>query len=154
MLTSTLPHRMPSAAPRGSNAPFQGLPASIAFIRRHLRPIAIGALLGTTLGAGYLATATSQYTAIATLSIDTSRANPAGDQTMVTDWQSQSAYVDSQVALLQSPATLRGVVTLLDLALRLGLLRRRRVLHRQDRFRVQAGRCRGVRDLRWRRLTS
>ena len=116
MLTSTLPHRMPSAAPRGSNAPFQGLPASIAFIRRHLRPIAIGALLGTTLGAGYLATATSQYTAIATLSIDTSRANPAGDQTMVTDWQSQSAYVDSQVALLQSPATLRGVVTLLDLA--------------------------------------
>ncbi len=115
MLTSAMHHHTPPAAPRGSAAPFRGLPASVAFLRRRARPIAVGALAGIALGVIYLSVATSQFTAVATLNIDSSRANPTGDQPMASDWQSQSAYVDSQVALLQSPATLRGVVAQLDL---------------------------------------
>ena len=115
MLTSAQAYRTPPTRPQGGNTPFSGLPASIAFIRRRTRPIALGAMLGVALGALYLALATSQYTAIATVNIDSSRANPTGDQPMASDWQSQSAYIDSQVALMQSPATLRGVVAQLDL---------------------------------------
>jgi succinoglycan biosynthesis transport protein ExoP len=97
------------------STPFQGLPAGLAFLRRRIRPIATGALIGTALGALYLTLATSQFTSIAILNIDSSRANPTGDAPMASDWQSQSAYIDSQVALLQSPATLRGVVAQMDL---------------------------------------
>ena len=109
----------PMADPPGfsgaSALPFQWLPSGVAFFRRRLRPIVSCGALGFVLGIGYLSTATPQYTAIATLSIDPSRAHPVGGQQGSTDWQSESAYVESQVTLLQSPATLRGVVAKLHL---------------------------------------
>jgi succinoglycan biosynthesis transport protein ExoP len=91
-------------------APFQWLPSGVAFIRRQVWPIVGIGALGLALGVGYLAFATPEYTAIATLSIDPSRAHPVGGHQSPADWQSESAYIESQVALIQSPATLRGVV--------------------------------------------
>ena len=118
MLNSYTPNRAAPDPPpwRGMDAaPFQWLPSAIGFIRRRQRPIVACGVLGVVFGAIYLMVATSQYTAVATLSIDPGHANPADGQMIITDWQSQSAYVDSQVALIQSPATLHGVVTQLDL---------------------------------------
>jgi polysaccharide biosynthesis transport protein len=118
MLNTFIPNRaLPDPPPwSGMNrAPFQWLPSGIAFIRRRLRLIMGCSILGVIFSVVYLALTTSQYTAVATLNIDSGRANPVGGQPAITDWQSQSAYVDSQVALIESPATLRGVVTQLDM---------------------------------------
>lgn len=98
-----------------SAAPFQWLPTGVAFIRRRMRLILGCSGLGFVLAIAYLTLSTPQYTAIATLSIDPSRTHPVGGQQDPTDWQSESAYVESQVVLIQSPATLRGVVTQLHL---------------------------------------
>ncbi|WP_137126163.1 Wzz/FepE/Etk N-terminal domain-containing protein [Roseomonas sp. HF4] len=105
----------PSVPPRQDAAPFAWLPAGVAFLRRRLVLIAGCAAVGVVLGAGYLATTTPQYTAVATLTIDTRRAHPVGGQQSSGDWQSESAYVESQVELIRSPATLRGVVERLQL---------------------------------------
>ena len=114
----------PSAGPYGPSPapsspadppPFQWLPAGIAFIRRRLVLIAGCAAIGVALGVTYLATTRPLFTAVATLTIDTRRAHPAGSQQASGDWQSESAYVESQVELIRSPATLRGVVERLDL---------------------------------------
>jgi succinoglycan biosynthesis transport protein ExoP len=105
----------PPPGPGLNAAPFQWLPAGIAFLRRRRHPVVACATVMLVLGAVYLLFATSRYTAVATLNIDPTRANPVGDQPVISDWQSQSAYIDSQVALIQSPATLRGVVTQIDL---------------------------------------
>jgi polysaccharide biosynthesis transport protein len=109
------PMQDPPQLPGLNAAPFQWLPAGVAFGRRQIRPIIGCGVLGLGLGIAFLAIATPRYTAIATLSIDPGRAHPVGGQQAPTDWQSESAYVESQVALLQSPATLRGVVTQLHL---------------------------------------
>ncbi len=114
-LNATPARPSPQPAPGGSALPFQWLPVSAAFLRRRLWPILGCATLGITLGAAYIATATPQYTAVATLSIDARRAHPAGGGPASTDWQSESAYVESQVELIRSPATLRGVVDALHL---------------------------------------
>ncbi|MDB5396948.1 MAG: hypothetical protein JWM91_4454 [Rhodospirillales bacterium] len=105
----------PPPSPGLSAAPFQWLPTGVAFIRRRLRLILGCSALGLALGVAYLMFATPQYTAIATLSIDPSRARPIGGQQDPTDWQSESAYIESQLVLIQSPATLRGVVRQLHL---------------------------------------
>jgi succinoglycan biosynthesis transport protein ExoP len=114
-LNSGRPMQDPPQLPGLTGAPFQWLPSGVAFARRQLRPIAGCGALGLVLGVAFLATATPQYTAIATLSIDPGRAHPVGGQQGPSDWQSESAYVESQVVLIQSPATLRGVVTKLHL---------------------------------------
>lgn len=114
-LNTGRPMQDPPQFPGLTGAPFQWLPSGVAFARRQLRPIIGCTALGLVLGVAYLATATPQYTAIATLSIDPSRAHPVGGQQGPSDWQSESAYVESQVVLIQSPATLRGVVKQLHL---------------------------------------
>ncbi len=115
----------PSAGPYGpapgppspvDPPPFQWLPAGIAFFRRRLILIAGAAAVGIALGVGYLASTRPLYTAVATLTIDTRRAHPVGGQQASGDWQSESAYVESQVELIRSPATLRRVVDRLNLA--------------------------------------
>lgn len=119
MLNTFIPNRsMPDSPPWSeTNAvPFQWLPSGITFVRRRLRPIVGCALLGVVIGAVFFILVPSQYTAVATLNIDSSRANPVGGQPLISDWQTESAYIDSQVALIESPATLRGVVTQLNLA--------------------------------------
>lgn len=118
MLNTLIPNRsMPSHQPWSETnaAPFQWLPSGITFVRRRLRPLVGCALIGVTLGAAFFILVPSQYTAVAILNIDSSRANPVGGQPMISDWQTESAYIDSQVALIESPATLRGVVTQLNL---------------------------------------
>jgi succinoglycan biosynthesis transport protein ExoP len=95
--------------------PFQWLPAGVSFFRRQMRPIIGCGVLGLAVGVAYLGVATPQYTAIATLIIDTRNAHPVGGEVAAPDWQSESAYVESQVELIQSPATLRGVVDQLHL---------------------------------------
>jgi uncharacterized protein involved in exopolysaccharide biosynthesis len=109
------PMQDPPQFPGLAGSPFQWLPSGVAFARRQLRPIIGFSALGLVLGFAYLAIATPQYTAIATLSIDPSRAHPVGGQQGPSDWQSESAYVESQVVLIQSPGTLRGVVKQLHL---------------------------------------
>jgi succinoglycan biosynthesis transport protein ExoP len=108
---------MPAAPqmPGANAAPFQWLPSGVAFVRRRLWPIVGCGALGLALGVGFLCVATPQYTAIATISIDPGRAHPVGGQQTPADWQSESAYIESQVELIHSPATLRGVVTQLHL---------------------------------------
>lgn len=105
----------PSPQPLADGGPFAWLPAGVAFLRRRLVLIAGCGGLALVIGVGYLATTTRQYTAVATLSIDTRRAHPVGGQQASGDWQSESAYVESQVELIRSPATLRGVVERLQL---------------------------------------
>jgi succinoglycan biosynthesis transport protein ExoP len=95
--------------------PFQWLPAGVSFFQRQIRPIAGCAALGLVIGAVYLSVATSQYTSVATVIIDTRNAHPVGGQQSTPDWQSESAYVESQVELMHSAATLRGVVDQLHL---------------------------------------
>jgi succinoglycan biosynthesis transport protein ExoP len=105
----------PAPLPGSDSAPFEWLPGAIDFVHRRLRLILGCGALGLALGVAYLAVATPRYTAIATLSIDPGRAHPVGGQEDHVDWQSESAYIESQVVLIQSPATLRGVVTQLHL---------------------------------------
>jgi succinoglycan biosynthesis transport protein ExoP len=114
----------PFAAPQGPNpspqpladaGPFAWLPAGVAFLRRRLLLIAGCGAIALAIGLVYLASTTRQYTAVATLTIDTRRAHPVGGQQASGDWQSESAYVESQVELIRSPATLRGVVERLQL---------------------------------------
>ncbi len=101
--------------PGALGTPFQWLPAGLAFGHRRWRLLLGTAALGLGAGLAYLAIATPQYTAIATITIDARRANPVGGQQASGDWQSESAYIESQVELIRSPATLRGVVELLAL---------------------------------------
>jgi len=118
MLNNYTPDRLPpgpASWPGINDAPFQWLPGSLSFLRRRLRPILGCGVAGVALAAAYLMVATPQYTAVGTLSIDSGRANPVDGTATAMDWQSQSAYVDSQVALLESPATLRGVVAQMHL---------------------------------------
>ena len=110
-LNSSSPMQPPSLNP----PPFQWLPAGIAFFRRQMRPIAGCGVIGLVIGVAYLGIATPQYTAVATLVIDTRNAHPVGGQQAAPDWQSESAYVESQLELIHSPATLRGVVDKLHL---------------------------------------
>ncbi len=114
-LNALPPRPGPQPMPGMAAPPFQWLPVSAAFLRRRLWPVLGCATLGIALGAGYLAIATPQYTAVATLSIDARRAHPAGGGPASADWQSESAYIESQVELIRSAATLRGVVKALHL---------------------------------------
>ncbi len=114
-LTTRHPGPPPSPPMAMHTAPFQWMPAGVAFIRRRLWPILGCAALGLTVGAIYVAVATHQYTAISTIIIDARRAHPVGGQQPAGDWQSESAYVESQVELIRSHATLRGVVEQLNL---------------------------------------
>jgi polysaccharide biosynthesis transport protein len=113
---STLPPFPPTPPAQGVEpAPFQWMPAGVAFFRRQARPVIGCAILGIVLGVAYLATATPKYTAVATVVFDSHSAHPVGNQQAAPDWQTQSAYVDSEVELLRSPGTLRVVVDTLHL---------------------------------------
>lgn len=113
---SALPPFQPQPPARGMEAaPFQWMPVGVAFFRRQARPIIGCAALGMVLGLAYLGTATPKYTAIANVVIDTRSARPVGNEQAPADWQSESAYIESQVEMMQSPATLRGVVDQLHL---------------------------------------
>ena len=114
-LNANLPTPPYSQPPGLTGAPFQWLPAGVAFFRRQIRPVVGCGVLGVAVGVAYLALATPQYTAVATISIDSRRSHAVGGEQAAGDWQSESAYVESQVALIQSPATLRGVVAQLQL---------------------------------------
>lgn len=105
----------PTPSPTTDVGSFTWLPASVSFLRRRLLAIVGFGAVGLLIGVGYVVSATPQYTAVAILSIDTRRAHPVGGQQSNTDWQSESAYVESQVELIRSPATLRGVVERLQL---------------------------------------
>lgn len=115
VLNANLPIPSYPQSPGSNGAPFQWLPASVSFFRRQSRPVIGCGVLGLLAGVAYLALATPQYTAVATISIDSRRSHPVGGEQISGDWQSESAYVESQVALIQSPATLRGVVAQLRL---------------------------------------
>jgi len=114
-LNPSLPMPAGPQSPGSHATPFQWLPAGVAFFRRRMRPIVGCGLLGLAVGVACLATATPLYTAVATLTIDTHSQHPVGGQPASTDWQAESAYVESQVELIRSPATLRGVVADLNL---------------------------------------
>jgi succinoglycan biosynthesis transport protein ExoP len=105
----------PMQPPALNLPPFQWLPAGVSFFRRQMWPMVGCGLLGIAVGVTYLTFATPQYTAVATLVIDTRNAHPVGGQVSAPDWQSESAYVDSQLELIRSPATLTGVVDKLHL---------------------------------------
>ena len=106
----------PQPSARGMEpSPFQWMPAGVAFFRRQARPIIGCATVGVLLGVAYLATATPKYTSVATVVIDMRDAHPVGNQQAPTDFQSASAYVESQVELIHSPGTLRVVVDRLHL---------------------------------------
>ena len=113
---SGLPPFQPQPPAHGADAaPFQWMPAGAAFFRRQAAPVIGCAILGLVLAVVYLANATPKYTAVATVVIDTRNAHPVGSQQAAPDWQTESAYVDSQVELIRSPGTLRLVVDRLHL---------------------------------------
>jgi succinoglycan biosynthesis transport protein ExoP len=114
-LHPSTPMPSPPQSPGLNLAPFQWLPAGVAFFRRRMRPIVWCGLLGLVVGVICLTTATPLYTAVATLTIDTHSQRTVGTQPSSTDWQAESAYIESQAELIQSPATLRGVVANLHL---------------------------------------
>jgi len=105
------PPFQPQPSTRGMEpSPFQWMPAGVAFFRRQARPIIGCAAVGVLLGVAYLAAATPKYTSLETVVIDTCDAHPVGNQQALTDFQSESAYVESQVELIHSAGTLRVVV--------------------------------------------
>lgn len=108
------------AAAQAEPAPFAWLPLGLAFLRRNLLPIGLCAALGLAGGVGFVATATSEYTATATLVIDSRRTHPTRPQPITLDAQSENVFVESQVEVLRGQGTLRAVVA------RLGLERDRR----------------------------
>src|SRR5580658_8511418 len=99
------PFQSPPPAQGVEPAPFQWMPAGVAFFRRQARPVFGCAILGIALGVAYMATATPKYTSVATVVFDSRNAHPVGNQQAAPDWQSQSAYVDSEVELIRSPGT-------------------------------------------------
>lgn len=104
-----------SGAPPHETAPFAWLPEAIAFLRRNLLLILICAGLGTLAGLTYVAMAKSQYTATATLVIDSRRAHPVRAQPISFDAQSENVFVESQVEVLRGQGTLRAVIERLSL---------------------------------------
>ncbi|MBC7635908.1 MAG: hypothetical protein H7251_09935 [Acetobacteraceae bacterium] len=109
------PYSGPPPPPANQTMPFQWMLVTVGFLRRRAWTAVGCGALGLGLGVLYLGTATTQYTAVATMTIDARRAHPTGDAQASGDWQSESAYIESQVELMRSPATLRGVVQALNL---------------------------------------
>lgn len=95
--------------------PFAWLPAGLAFLRRNALLIGLSAALLLAAGAAYVALSPSQYTATATLVIDSRRTHPVRTQPISLDAQSENVFVESQVELLRGAGTLRAVVERLGL---------------------------------------
>lgn len=95
--------------------PFAWLPQGFAFLRRNLMTMLVCAGLGSAAGVAYVATATSQYTASATLVIDSRRSHPVRTQPISFDAQSENVFVESQVEVLRQQGMLRAVVEALSL---------------------------------------
>ena len=104
-----------SGAPADEPAPFGWLPEGVAFLRRNLLLILLCAGLGMLAGLAYVALAKSQYTATATLVIDSRRAHPVRAQPIAFDAQSENVFVESQVEVLRGQGTLRAVIGRLSL---------------------------------------
>src|SRR5580658_10346979 len=96
--------------------PFAWLPHHLAFLRRNVGVILLFFGLLNGLGVVYLLTATSQFTATATVLIDPD-APKAFKLTpiAINDALSQSSVVDSQLEILQSESVARKVVDNLKL---------------------------------------
>ena len=105
----------PPAATPSEPAPFAWLPMGLAFLRRNLLLIGLCAALGLGAAVTFVALATSEYTATATLVIDSRRTHPTRPQPITLDAQSENVFVESQVEILRGQGTLRAVVARLGL---------------------------------------
>jgi succinoglycan biosynthesis transport protein ExoP len=95
---------------------YSWLPELLGFLRRRWQAILAGLIIGIVLGVVYLVVATPKYTASAELLIDSQRADPFHQQPAVTDSQTLSSLVESEVEVLRSDGLMRKVVQRLKLA--------------------------------------
>lgn len=87
----------------------------VAMARRQWPWIAGGVIVGLVLAAGYVATAPSRYTASVKIMIDTRKNNLLRKNEIVTDYQPDAGFVESQVEVLKSESVGHTVIKNLDL---------------------------------------
>ncbi|WP_165839093.1 Wzz/FepE/Etk N-terminal domain-containing protein [Roseicella frigidaeris] len=116
MMNVQNPTEMLAGSPHGQDAPpFRWLPGMLRFLRRRW-PTIIGSAVATLgLAILYLLVATPQFTATTALLVDVRQSNPFRLQPLVTDAQSESALVESQVEVIRSEGLARAVVQQKDL---------------------------------------
>ncbi len=98
--------------------PFDWIPYALSFLRRQALLIILCVVLMLGLGVAYLVTTPAKFTATVQVMIDPGAANPYRSSSAVNieDPLSQNAFLESQMALMESEAVTRAVVRKLDLA--------------------------------------
>ncbi len=95
--------------------PFAWLGEAAGFLIRHRRTLLASVAIAVVLALFYIATATRQFTARATLLVDMPQAALSPQHEPVSDAQIQSALIESEVEVLRSAGLARQAVALLHL---------------------------------------
>ncbi|KAB2915282.1 MAG: polysaccharide biosynthesis tyrosine autokinase [Hyphomicrobiaceae bacterium] len=85
-------------------------------LRRHIRLLAAGALLGAVLAFAMLVVMRPQYTAVATLMADSRQEKVFNSDAVISRIEASSAAIASEAAVITAPSVLKRVVEKLELA--------------------------------------